>query len=206
MASRFFIRVFVLLFLFVFVVKGGELTDPLRGVAVDHLLEDQGDVFLVKIDNARRGADACRYEYTASVLHEYRGVDRVGEVVSFATHSPLRVDDYLLIIRNANSVDLNPGSQTRCRMETIDRLGSDAFMLRQDEIVPVYELNDEYFAFLPYRMFSSDLPGVYDRKINLPEDPVYTMLRSAGGIADGKFVRLDNLLGQVGRERLEQNP
>lgn len=201
MNSRFLLCALALLLLLVSLsVKGDELIDPLRGVSVDQLLNERGDVVLIKINNAHRGPylGFCQYEYDANVIRIYRNSEYIyNENVSFSTSLQLRIDDYFVILRNNNSNELDYNEQIKCQAETKKRLGKKSFMIRQDELLSVYEFNEEYYAFLPYRRFWSDLPGVFDRQVNLPDDSYYTMLRSAGGIADGKFVRLDQLLYSI---------
>lgn len=178
-----------------------ELVDPLRGVGIEKLLEEGGDIFLVRIKNAQRGAapSFCKYDYAAEVINIYRWKNKETskkppEQIKFSSVVGFRVDDYALVLRNHRSDRLSPRDQKSCVEEIKKRLGQKAILLRQDELIRVYELSGDLFALLPYRYFWSSNVPVYSRETSLPKNERYTMLRMIDGHLDGDFFLLNDLL------------
>lgn len=178
---------------------GNELVDPLRGLSLERTFKESNRVLLVQITSASRGsADFCRYDYSATVLRLYKLTDKTYSVqsqVEFSSSDPLRIDDKILIIKNHESDNLNPKAQAACRVQIKNRLGKNALLVRNNEIVHVYGNDAKLYAFLPFRHFWSLHAAVTTRETKIPNDGArYALLRIADGCLDGQFYDLDELV------------
>lgn len=175
--------------------------ESVEGLRIERLMEDGGDVFLVKIDTARQGTPGavCEYDYTASTLDAYRwqgdtAPNQWPERIKFSSTEGFRINDLVLVLRNHRSDKLNPNQQDSCRKQMDERMGGESLLLRWDELVPVFKLDDKHYALLGRRQFSSGQPKVFSRETKVVGPGKYAMLAFAGGRSDGDFVLLEDLL------------
>lgn len=178
-----------------------ELADPLKGIPISKLLADGGDVFLIKIKEIKLASqnNFCRYSYSASVINVYRS--NKGEIlkkrnaqIEFSSGSRLQIDGLFLVIKNHRSDRLNPKFQDSCMRQIYKKKSERSFLIRQDEVVKIYESGDKYFAFLPYRRLSHHGQKVLTREIKYVGNDEYLTLDISDEPLDGEFFLLDDLL------------
>lgn len=182
------------------VVFGQPLSDPLRGISVERLISEGGDIYTITITKALRNENPpCQYAYFGSVNHVYRSASlKASMEVSFVSNERFRIDDHLLVIINHHPGYSKSAARNDCAAHAKSQFGPRTFLLSRSETLEILRQGQDWYAFLPYRYFWSIAKPVTSRVTAIPNDGArYSLLRIADGRLDGDFIALSALLHGV---------